>query len=175
MKKLLSNLTYILLVGTFFLFLMNCSEEGKSDSDLVGFWNVTNVEYDAFVGSMTVENYFLNELGLSQQEAAIALKNFNDRIEAYLESTSIEFEADFYYWTNIGDIAGDEGEWSINSSETLIILDQGTIWETSITVNSLSSSSLNISFTMDDDIDLDEDVQTPDVEVTFNMAMQLSK
>ena len=112
MKKLLSNLTYLLLVGTFFLFLMNCSEEGKSDSDLVGFWNVTNVEYDAYVESMTVENYFMNELGLTPQETAIALKNFNDGVDAYLESTLIEFEADFYYWTNIGDPAGDEGEWS---------------------------------------------------------------
>ena len=124
---------------------------------------------------MTVEDYFLNELGLTPQETVIALKNFNDGVDAYLESTLIEFEADFYYWTNISDPAGDEGEWSINANETLIILDQGTIWENSITVNSLTNDSLNISFTMEDDIDLDEDPQTPDVTVTFNMTMQLTK
>ena len=175
MKKFLSHTTYLLFVGIFFLFLVNCSEEGKSDSALVGIWNVTNVEYDAYVGSMTVENYFLNELGLTQQETAVALKNFNDLVEAYLESSLIEFEADFYYWTNIGDPAGDEGEWSVNASETMITLDAGTIWETKITVNSLTSSSLNISFTMEDDIDLDSDPQTADVEVTFDITMQLSK
>ena len=175
MKKLLSNPTFLFIIGSFFFFLTSCNEEGKSDSDIVGIWTVTNVDYDAYVESMTVENYFLNELGLTPQETAIALKNFNDGVDAYLESTLIEFEADFYYWTNIGDPAGDEGEWSINANETIIILDQGTIWENSIAVNSLSSNSLNISFTMEDDIDLDEDPQTPDVTVTFEMTMQLSK
>ena len=175
MKKLISNLAILFFTGSLFVILSNCSEEKKSNSNLVGFWNVTNVEFDAYVGSMKVEDYFLNELGLTPQETVIALKNFNDGVDAYLESTLIEFEADFYYWTNISDPAGDEGEWSINANETLIILDQGTIWENSITVNSLTNDSLNISFTMEDDIDLDEDPQTPDVTVTFNMTMQLTK
>ena len=162
------------MVCSLSIFLSNCSEE-ESSSQIVGTWNVTNVDFDAYVGSMTVEDYYLNELGLTPQETAIALKNFNDEAEAYLESSLIEFEADFYYWTNIGDPAGDEGEWSINANETLIILDQGTIWETPITVNSLSGNSLNISFTMEEEIDLDDEPQTSDVMVTFDITMSLSK
>ena len=175
MKKLLSNPTSLFIIGSFFFFLTSCNEEGKSDSDLVGIWTVTNVDYDAFVGNMTVENYYLNELGLTPALTAIAMTMFYDNTDAYLESSMIEFEADFYYWTNISDPAGDEGMWNINASETKIILDEGTIWETPITVNSLTSSSLNISFTMEEEIDLDDEPQSPDETVTFDLTLTLTK
>jgi len=175
MKKLVSNLGFLFFIYSICFFLTNCSEEKTSSSALVGTWNVTNVEYDAYVGSMTVEDYYLNELGLSQQLTDIAMSMFNDEAKSYLESTLIEFEADYWYWTNIGDPAGDEGNWSINDNETLIILDEGTIWETPITVHSLTSTSLNISFTMVEEIDLDDDAQTPDVEVTFDITLTLTK
>ena len=175
MKKIISYLTSLFIIGAFFLFFTNCSEEGKSDSDLVGIWNVTNVDYDAYVGNMTVEDYYLNELEFTPEETAVAMAIFDDEATYYLESSMIEFEADFYYWTNIGDPAGDEGEWKINASETLITLDEETIWETTITVNSLTSNSLNISFTMEEEIDLDNDIQTPDEVVTFDMTLTLSK
>lgn len=174
MKNLLSNLGFLFFIYSFGFFLSNCSEEKTSSSALVGMWNVTNVEYDAYVGSMTVEDYYLNELELTPQQTAIAMSIFNDEADSYLENTLIEFEADYWYWTNIGNPAGDEGNWSINDSETLIILDEGTIWETPITVHSLTSTSLNISFTMVEEIDLD-DAQTPDVEVSFDITMTLTK
>jgi hypothetical protein len=175
MKKLFSNLAFLSILGSLLIFLSNCNEEKTSNSTLVGVWDVTNVEYDSYIGSMTVEEYYLNELGLTPQQTAIAMSLFNDEVTSYLSSTLIEFEADFWYWTNIGDPAGDEGTWSINDSETVIILDEGTIWENPITVNSLTSTSLNISFTMEEEVDLDDDPQTPDVMVTFDIAMTLSK
>ena len=175
MKKLLSNLVFLSILGSLFIFLSNCSEEKISSSNLVGVWNVTNVEYDSYVGSMTVEEYYLNELGLTAQLTAIAMSFFNDEVESYLSSTLIEFEADFWYWTNIGDPAGDEGTWSINDNETIIMLDEGTIWENPITVNSLTNTSLNISFTMEEEVDLDDDELSPDVTVTIDITMTLSK
>ncbi len=174
MKKLFLNSLFLLILIASLVFYSNCEEE-KSDSNLVGVWNVTNVEYDAYVGSMTVEAYYLNELGLTPEETADAMVMFHDEVDYYLESTMIEFEADYWYWTNIASPAGDDGMWSINASETMIVLDEGTIWETPITVNSLTSSSLNISFTMEQDMDLDADAQTPDVTVTFDMTMTLRK
>ena len=175
MKKLLSKLAYLFFIAPCLFFLANCNEEGKSDSDLVGIWTVTNADYDAFVGNMTVEDYYLNELGLTPQLTAIAMTMFYDEADSYLESSMIEFEADFYYWTNISDPAGDDGMWSINASETMIILDEGTIWETPITVNSLTSNSLNISFTMEEEIDLDDEPQTPEEAVTFDLTLTLVK
>ena len=45
-----------------------------------------------------------------------------------------------------------------------------------VTVNSLTSSTLNISFIMEEEVDLDDDPETPDVTVTFNqMTLSLSK
>jgi hypothetical protein len=175
MKKLFINLTFLSAIVAFFLFLSNCSEDKESSSQIVGIWNVTSVDFDAFVGNMTLEDYYLNELGWTQQETDIAMAMFDDDIRFYLESTMIEFESDYWYWTNIGDPAGDDGSWSINDSETLIILDEGTIWETQVIVNSLSSTSLNISFTMTEEMDLDDDFETDDVEVTFDMTMSLTK
>jgi len=178
MKKLFLNLAFLSIIGSLFIFLSNCSEDKESSSQIVGIWNVTSIDYDAFVGGvagMTVEDYYLNELGLSQQLTDIAMAMFDDEVRSYLESTMIEFEADYWYWTNIGDPAGDEGTWSINDSETTIILDEGTIWETPVTVNSLSSTSLNISFIMVEDIDLDDDAETDDEEVTFDITMSLTK
>lgn len=175
MKKLLSNLAFLFIIGSLIIFLSNCDKEKTSNSKLVGTWNVNNVEYDAYVGSMTLEEYYLDELGFKPEETAIALALFYDRVNNYLESTLIEFEADFWYWTNISDIAGDEGTWSINDNETLIILDEGTIWKTPITVNSISNSALNISFTLEDEFDLDDDPSTPDVTVNFDMTMTLAK
>jgi len=175
MKKLLSNLVLLFILSSFLIYLSNCSEEKTSSSNIVGVWNVTNVDYDAFVDNMTVEDYYLNELEFTPQETAIAVALFYDEVDSYLESTMIEFEPDFWYWTNIGDPAGDDGEWSINDNETLIMLDEGTIWETPITVNSLTSTSLNISFIMEEEIDLDDDSQTPDAMVTFDMTMSLTK
>ena len=78
MKKIISNLTSLFIIGVFFLFLTNCSEEGKSDSDLVGIWNVTNVDYDASVGNMTVEDYYLNELELTPEETIPTKTNTNN-------------------------------------------------------------------------------------------------
>jgi len=175
MKKLFLNLTFLSLVGAFAVFLTNCSKDKESSSQLVGNWNVTSIDYDAFVGSMTVEEYYLNELGLSQQLTDLAMAMFDDEVRSYLESTLIEFYSDYWYWTNIGDPAGDEGTWEINDSETLIILDKGTIWETPVIVHSLTSTNLNITFTMVEDIDLDDDAQTPDVTVTFDITMALTR
>ena len=143
MKKLLSNLFFLCIIGSLFIFLSNCSEDKESSSQIVGIWNVTSIDYDAFVdgvGGMTVEQYYLNVLGWTQQETDLAMAMFDDEVRSYLESTMIEFEADYWYWTNIGDIAGDDGSWSINDSESMIILDEGTIWETPITVNSLTGT-----------------------------------
>lgn len=159
MKKLISTLSFLCIIASLIISISSCDKEKTSNSNLVGFWNVNNVTYDAFVGSMTLEEYYLDELGFTPEETAIAMTLFYDLVDNYLESTLIEFEADFYYWTNIGDPAGDEGEWSINANETIIILDQGSIWENSITVNSLTSNSLNISFTMEDEFDLDDEPQ----------------
>jgi len=175
MKKLSLNLAFLSTIVALFFFLSNCGEDKESSSQIVGIWNVTSVDFDAFVGNMTLEDYYLNEIGLTQEKTDIALANFEDEVKSYMESTMIEFESDYWYWTNIGDIAGDDGSWSINDSETLIILDEGTIWETHITVNSLTSTSLNISFTMTEDMDLDDDFETDDVEVTFEMTMSLTK
>ena len=178
MKKLFLKLTFLCLIGPLFIFLSNCSKDKESSSQIVGIWNVTSIDYDAFVGGvsgMTVEDYYLNELGLSQVATDIAMAIFDDEVRFYLESTMIEFEADYWYWTNIGDPAGDDGSWEINDNETMIILDKGTIWETPITVNSLSGTSLNITFTMMEDIDLDDDTENEDEEVTFVITMSLTR
>lgn len=175
MKKLILNLMHLLLTGAMYITLTSCNGDKTSNSILVGTWNVTNVTYEANVGSLTIYEYYLNQLGYTPDAATLAVTQFDDNVKAYLESTLIEFDAEYWYWTNIGDTAGDEGTWSINEPETIITLDEGTQWETTVSVHSLTESSLKISFTMTDAYDLDDDSLTPDVEVTFNMTMNLTK
>jgi len=175
MKNPTTILTYLCIIGTLIVFT-NCNEEErKSKSNLVGTWIVTTADYDAYVGSMTVEEYYLNQLGYTQAQTDIAMTLFDDEVTMYLESSKIEFESTHDYWTNIASPAGDDGMWSINDSETMIILDEGTIWETPVTVHTLTSTSLNISFSMVEELDLDEDPETEDVTVTFDITLALTK
>ena len=122
-----------------------------------------------------MEDYFQQDMGLTPEETTQAMLEMDQEVDFYLMNTIIEFESDYYYWTNIGDPAGDDGEWSINASETVITLDAGTIWETKVTVNSLTTSMLKISFEMEEDIDLDDDPQTPEVTIDFDVRATLEK
>ena len=174
MKAFLIPITLTLGMAFLLIFPSSCSEE-TSSSSLVGLWTVTSVDYDAFVDGKSMQDYFQQDMGLTQEETAQAMVMMDQEVDFYLMNTIIEFESDYYYWTNIGDPAGDDGEWSINASETVITLDAGTIWETQVTVNSMTSNTLKISFEMEEEIDVDYDPETPDVPVDFDVRATLEK
>ncbi|MCG2589071.1 lipocalin family protein [Rhodohalobacter sulfatireducens] len=166
-------LTPLILIGSLTFLLSDCSSTKESNSKIVGEWEVTDVEYDAFVGNVTIEQYLL-DVGYSEQEADESLSYFHNYYHDMLNG-SIEFDAEYWYWTNIGPTGYEEGEWTIKNNDSIIILDEGTQWETVINIHSLTTNRLIIEFEMEVEEELDPGYEPPAEIVRLHVRLNLSK
>jgi hypothetical protein len=69
----------------------------------------------------------------------------------------------------------EDGTWSINSDGNKIILDGGTSDEQIVSILELTKTTLKDSYDEISMEDLDENVDTPDVEVSMKIEMTLTK
>ena len=181
MKKLMSSLKFLLIIGfisTFIVFTGCKDDDGNGGTptpadNLIGTWTVTNADITAMVGNQSLTDFFINVGGLDPASAALAYTLFETFFLAELNG-SITFKNDNTYLSNFGG-SPDDGTWSLSSDGKTLTLDAGTVDEIVIDVISLTSNSANMVISQSILEDLDDDPLTPDVPIDVEANMTLSK
>jgi len=180
MKKLLTNLTFLFTIGTLLVYFAGCNGDNNDPdpeltNDLLGLWTVSNIEFDAKVGTQSIIDYLVNEGGMTQAEAELLWAFYEALLLDELDATgTIEFKANNTYLTNFGG-SPDDGTWKLSADGKTLTLDEGTIDDMDLTVSSLTSSMLIVIQTEITEEDIDDDPLTPDVEIVIEITMTLTK
>lgn len=172
MKKASINLiqSLILVIG-----VAGCD---KSDDELstaellVGTWTTSAINVDAKVGSKSLVDYLIDDVGLSPEEAAAKYALFEAGLESELTG-SLTLHSDQTYESAFGS-GSDSGTWSLSADEKTLTLYEGSDTIV-ITVNSVSGSTLNVTLGNDISQDLDDDMATPDETITAVADLTLTK
>ncbi len=159
--------------------LTSCDEDDDSSGDelsteelLIGTWTVTSIDIQAFVGSQTLVEYLVDELGLSMEEAEAQFDLLVDSLEPDLTG-SLTINADNTYESDF--VGGsDTGTWTLSSDEMTLTLLEGSDTIV-ITINSITSDRWDATLSDTFPLDLDDDPGTPDVNVTLEADVILTK
>lgn len=178
MERRLSNLKILLFIAILTFVFTGCSDDDNGGNpspadNLIGTWTVDNVDITAMVGNQSLTDFFINEGGLTEQEAALAYTLFETFLMAEVTG-SITFKDDNTYVSNFGG-SPDDGTWSLSSDGKTLTLDAGTVDEVEIEVVSLTNSTANMLFAQTVMQDLDDDPMTPDVPIDVEADMTLTK
>jgi hypothetical protein len=177
MKEIVTTAKFLLYMGLMVVILTGCDDDDddvrNAESLLIGVWSVSDTDFDASVDGQPLATYFVENGGLSAEDANIAVALFEALIKTSLSGT-VEFKDDHTFVANFG---GDPetGTWELSSDGKTLILDPGGPDEVIMTVNTLTESTLDIDFSQVTFEDLDDDPATPDVEITIDINMELTK
>jgi hypothetical protein len=179
MKKLLTALGFLVIMGSlfFFVFLAGCNnddEEPAEENLIVGFWTVDDIEISSVsVGELAMVDFFSTVGGMTAEEAAIAYTLLESMIKASITGT-IDIREDFTYTSVLG---GETtvGTWSQSTDGKTFTIYDDTLDEFVATVNNLTKSMGNITFVYDTYQDIDMEPQTPDVLLTVIGEITLVK
>lgn len=179
MKKF-SNILYGLFVVAFLVGLTGCNKDDDGDGSsnlttrelLIGTWTVTDFDLEILIGSQSLLDYLIEVEGLSPEEAAAQ----NAIFEAFLVSEvtgSLTLKSDNTYVSNFGE-GSTTGTWSLSADEKTLTLVEGedTIV---ITINSITATTLKATISETSQEDLDEDPETPDVIISIEALLTLTK
>ena len=177
MKKMTLNLRLPVLIGALFILLAGCSSDDNTPAagnDLVGgTWTISQVDLVYTVGAQSLKDYLVNVEGFTPEEADAAIAIFEGFLLDELDGT-IPFNANNTYDSNFGG-SPDDGIWSLSADGKTLTLDAGTIDESIITVNSLTGSTVSLTFSEDFTEDVDDDPNTPDVTFDAEATLTLTK
>lgn len=170
--KLSQCLIAILVIG-----VTSCSDDdtaaAKSTMDLlIGTWTTSSVDIDATVEGQSLTDYLVNEVGLSESEAADQYALFEAALVSEVTG-SLTLNADDTYESSFAG-GSDSGTWSLSSDENTLTLLEGTDVIV-VTINDITANTLSGS--LGDDImqDLDDDPGTPDETITVVATIILTK
>jgi len=179
MKTLANNL-FRLFIIILFVGVTACNKDDDGDDNgnlstaelLIGTWTVTDFDLDIEIGSRSLIDYLIEVEGLSPEEAAAQ----NAIFEAFLESEvtgTLTLKADNTYVSNFGD-GSTTGTWSLSADEKTLTLVEGddTIV---ITINSITKTTLKATISETSAEDLDDDPLTPDVIISVDAILTLTK
>lgn len=178
MKSNLSKLRSLFLIGVFSVyFTTGCGLFEKDPTidtaELIGVWTISDADIVPEIGGLPIKNYFTDVMGMSGLEAEAFAAIYDTFLQESFGGT-IEFKDDNTYIFTIANTAED-GTWALNSDGNMIILDGGTADEQMISILELTSTVLKVSYNEISMEDLDENIETPDVEVSMKVEMTLTK
>jgi hypothetical protein len=163
-------LIVILVIG-----VAACKKDGDELSTaelLIGTWTTSEISIESHVGSQTVIDYLINVVGLSPTVAATQNGLFESALASEVTG-SLTLNSDNTYASSFGG-GSDSGTWSLSSDDRTLTLFEGADLII-ITINSISGTQLKV--TLGDNIlqDLDSNPGTPDVLVTVEAELTLTK
>jgi len=179
MKNLKSKVQFFLLLGIMFAFITftGCNKDNENPDDaaskLIGLWTISDAQVDATINGLSITDFLIDMLGLSEVEAAAYATLFNQLILINFTGT-IEFKANNTYVIDIG-AATDDGTWSMNADGDKITMDAGTVDEQVIDIISLTSNMAVVGFSQTEYEDMDDDPLTPDVPIDMTIELTLTK
>jgi hypothetical protein len=171
MKKRLTIFGAILLVMFTGVFLTSCSKDTDAAADLIGTWTFDDATFDAKVGTKTLTQYLIDDVGLTQTEAQQLLVLFNLQMQQEFTGT-IQLKSDNTYTGTIGGEA-DSGTWSLSSDEKVLTIDPDSDDPVVFDILELSSHKVVLRGTQSVAEDLNDD-GTPET-ITITLELTLTK
>ncbi|MGB5238603.1 MAG: hypothetical protein WBM43_14935 [Flavobacteriaceae bacterium] len=152
--------------------------EGSCDGDpgiaelLIGTWTTTETDINAYVGSQALEDYLIDVVGLSPEEAAAQIEMLTDSLESELRgmltiNEDNTYESDF-------ESGSDSGTWELSEDEMTLTLFEGSDTIV-VSINSITENTWYATISDDFLLDLDGDPETPEVNVTVVANVVLEK
>jgi hypothetical protein len=174
MKKSTVNpfqfLIVILVVG-----VAACDDDGDELSTaelLIGTWTTSQIAIETTVGTQSLTDYLIDVVGLSPADAAIQSGLFESALTSEVTGT-LTLNSDNTYESSFGG-GSDSGTWSLSTDEKTLTLFEG-LDIILITINSISGNTLNATLGDDIPYDIDDNSGTPDVIVTAEANLTLTK
>jgi len=167
MKQLILRSFFLLLISG--LAFSSCKKDSSGDATIVGTWTAGTVTTDIKVGELTLTQYYIDVVGLSEADAA----TYAALIQGILVQTftgTITIKSDNTYTDNLGGTT-ETGTWSLNSDQTMITITPTGEVPMTFDVVELTSSKLIISGTETMPQDLNDDgtdeILTIKIDITF--------
>ncbi len=150
----------------------SCDEDPDTAELLVGTWTSTEIDINPFVGSRTLTDYLIDEVGLTPEDAEAFVDDLIASLEPELTGT-LTINGDGTYESDF-EGGSDSGTWELSADGMTLTLFEGpdTIV---ITINSITETTWYATISDDFPIDVDEDPGTPDVLVTVVANVVLTK
>ena len=163
--KFLKLRNFILIIITGLIFTA-CSKDSTPEEDLIGTWTVESATFTAMIGSKTLTQYFIDEMGLTAVEAQQFTAIFNAMMEQTFTGT-IQFKSDNTYTSNLGGDA-DNGTWSLTVDGKTLTIDSSTDDPITLDIIELTSEKCKLEMLQSISEDLNDDGTPETITVTIN-------
>jgi hypothetical protein len=162
----------VLLMIPCLLLLTGCNKDEEDEittSNIIGKWTISAVTFDIKIGEVSLIDYLIDQLGLTEEEADLYRSLIDSELDSEFEGT-IEFKSNQTFNIDIGG-ESDTGTWELSSDNKTLILDEGTEDETIAEVKILTSTQLHLVFTTNEYLDFDEDGTEDVMSVVVDMQL----
>ena len=155
----------VLLTGLIF---SSCKKDETKTEDIVGTWTAGTTTFTAMVGDMTLNDYFIDVMGLTQEEADSYTALYEMILEQAFTGT-MTMKSNNTYTSDLGGTA-DSGTWSLNSDESELTITSNIDGPTTLEVIELTSSKLRLYTSEITQEDLDGDGTDENITVTVDVT-----
>lgn len=161
----LKNFIPVIIAGLIFT---SCSKDSDPADDLVGTWTVESVSFSAMVGTQTLLEFLVDEVGLTEIQAQQMIDLFILDMQQSFTGT-IEMKSDNTYTSNLGG-EDDSGTWSLISDNTELVIDSDYDDPMTLDIIELTSTKLRVQgdYFAEEDLDDDEVPETITITVDLN-------
>jgi hypothetical protein len=165
----LRSIFLILLTG---ILISSCKKDSKSaQNDLIGTWKTGTSTFDATVGGKTMNQYFIDAMGLSAADAQLYTNLFNLTLQQNFTGT-ITFKSDKTYTSNLGG-QNDTGTWDLSSAGDKLTINSSTGQPLTLDVVALNANTLHVKWIENGSYDVNGD-NVPE-SITVNVDMTFTK
>ncbi|MGB5371267.1 MAG: hypothetical protein WBN18_12630 [Flavobacteriaceae bacterium] len=152
----------------------DCPDEPGTAALLIGTWTTVSLIINTSVGDRSVIDYLIDVVGLTPTEGETQFGLIEAALAAEVTG-SLTINADHTYASNF-EGGSDSGTWSLTADERILTLFEGPNPDLIIiTINAITSDTWNATLGDDILIDVDNDPATPDVLVTAEAIVTLTK
>ncbi len=171
MKTNFSNLKSFALIILTGLILSACSKKDSTPTEnIIGTWTAGTYTFDAKVGDLTLTQYFITAMDLTEAEAAQYTALFNLMFQQQFSGT-IQIKSDGTYTSDIGGTT-DSGTWSLSADGKELTITPTGEDPMTIDILELTANKLHVQMTQTVEQDLNGDAVsetiTVEIDITFN-------
>ena len=172
LKKMFWALSAIALLAT-----SGCSDDDEgisfTDDDIIGVWTVSGATVDFSVGGMSLVDYLVETLELSEAEALLYEALISEGFDQGFDGT-VEMKTDNTYVAQFGDDPAENGTWELTADGTILkLLEAGESEATELKLISINSTTMVLEYDESELIDFDQD--GVEEETTLLIEMTLTK
>jgi hypothetical protein len=165
--RFISIKSFILVIFTGII-LTSCSKDSNPAEDLVGTWSVESISFSVMVGTQTLSDYLVEEVGLTAAEAQQLIDLFNLQMQQSFTGT-IEMKSDNTYVSDMGG-EDDSGTWSLINDDTQLVIDSDYDDPMILNILEITSSKLRVQ----GDYIGEEDLNDDDVPETLTITIEIT-